>query len=229
MKCFMLILQLILQLIVVHAFDTTHTTITMKNLVDKNNIEQFELFKIKYDKNYTSKSEMIERYAIFLTNMLENDQHNTMPNVTYERGITQFSDLTINEFREKHEYNENYYASNDLSQNCITLNKTTLYIDTFINMKVPNSLDWRNYSHIGQPTVIGSVRNQGECKASWAFAAIAAVESNIAILGRKFSQLSEQQLIDCSTKWGNNGCKNGSLENAYRYIIDNSDKNVSRL
>lgn len=33
--------------------------------------------------------------------------------------------------------------------------------------------------------------------------------------------ISEQNLVDCSGKYGNRGCKNGTASNAYRYILFN--------
>ena len=51
---------------------------------------------------------------------------------------------------------------------------------------------------------------------------IGAVESRYAIAHNgKLNSLSEQELIDCSTNYGNKGCSGGLPDNAFRYIVAN--------
>ncbi len=66
---------------------------------------------------------------------------------------------------------------------------------------------------------VSRIKNQGQCGSCWAFAAIASCES-WALLDKKTVDLSEQQLVDCSEYYGNQGCRGGFRMPALKYIKD---------
>lgn len=64
------------------------------------------------------------------------------------------------------------------------------------------------------------VRNEGSCIATYAFSAIGGIEGVAAISSKALVEFSVQQIIDCSTSYGNNGCHIGNMINSFRYIAD---------
>ena len=53
------------------------------------------------------------------------------------------------------------------------------------------------------------VRDQGSCGSCWAFAATGSIEAAIWIKSKVNTVLSPQQLVDCSSRYGNEGCDGG--------------------
>lgn len=62
------------------------------------------------------------------------------------------------------------------------------------------------------------VKNQGSCGSCWAFSATGTVEGYWAINKGSLPSLSEQQLVDCSTAQGNQGCNGGWPSWALNYV-----------
>lgn len=60
-----------------------------------------------------------------------------------------------------------------------------------------------------------------KCGACWAFAATGALEGQIYLTKGYLISLSEQNLVDCSTGFGNNGCQYGNPSRAFQYIKSN--------
>jgi len=78
-----------------------------------------------------------------------------------------------------------------------------------------SSIDWR------EEGAVSIVKDQGACGSCWAFAATGVLESAIRIEDKERNDVfSEQDLVDCSRNYGNQGCNGGWMDSAYEYIID---------
>jgi histolysain len=80
---------------------------------------------------------------------------------------------------------------------------------------IPEAVDWRAEGKVT------SIKDQAQCGSCYAFSSVASIESNYLIAGNtKYTvntlDLSEQQIVDCSTK--NNGCSGGSLLYVMQYV-----------
>lgn len=111
--------------------------------------------------------------------------------------------------------NDTYINETNINKDMFfNIDESVLHPVTLIN-QVPNSVDWR------KDNIVSSVKNQEKCGSCWSFSAAGAVESAWAQKNNKLYNLSEQELMDCSSYYGNHGCNGGSMNLAFKYIINN--------
>ena len=65
------------------------------------------------------------------------------------------------------------------------------------------------------------IQNQGSCGSCYSFASIAALETYYYIKNKKLLKFSEQQVVSCSTSYGNHGCSGGNAIKVFSYTRDN--------
>ncbi|CAF0801614.1 unnamed protein product [Didymodactylos carnosus] len=170
-------------------------------------------FKKGYGFVYNTSVEEVHRFNIFYKNVKMIIQHNLEHDLglhTYRMGINKYAAVsneefrkTLNGYRRQKNYRDQY---SDIRRPQIPASP---YID------IPVSVDWRDQG------IVSAVKDQGQCGSCWAFSSTGALESHHARSSGKLVSLSEQQLVDCSTNWGNNGCEGGLMDNAFKYVHDN--------
>jgi len=168
-------------------------------------------FEKQFGKVYLSQTERQIRYETFISNLLEIYIHNNRSDVTYQRGINQFSDLSDKEFKDQYLQGYKPGAEND---DQLLLRNSQLPPSNVVMGELPVSVDWRE-----KEGVISPVKNQGHCGSCWAFATVEQIESYYAIGTGKSVQLAPQQIVSCmtSTNGCGGGCRGATATMAFSY------------
>lgn len=185
-------------------------TFDMSAASEESIFEQFQDFMKIHNKRYTTIEEFQLRWEIFRENYKRVEAYGKMAiakdeELTYESGVTQFSDLTPEEFAKQ-------YLTLDIShmKRLRASKSQNRLVPTFSNGEAPESWDWR------EKGVVSQVKNQGMCGSCWAFSAVGNIESQYAIKKNSSVIFSEQQLVDCDKV--DQGCNGGLMEDAFKYV-----------
>jgi len=163
---------------------------------------QFNEFIQKYNKNYAVE-EINIRFNNFKSSVARTE---SLGGTSAQFGITKFSDMSVDEFR-----------STILMTQVPTKKSTAPVVGVAApDPHAPATFDWREHN------AVTPVKDQGQCGSCWAFSATEAIESAWILKGHATPStvdLAPQQIVDCDSIDGVEGCNGGETESAYDYII----------
>jgi len=174
-------------------------------------------WKSEFGKSYGDVEEESYRFLQFLANWEMINEHNQAGR-NFSLGLNQFGDLSVEEFQ--------YYVHGH-AHGCLRdarapkprfqLDRTPSRVSAN-----PTAIDWTD---VDGKSYVTPVKNQGQCGSCWAFSTTGSIESRSAIKNQQtdsaITTLSEQQLVDCSGSYGNDGCNGGLMDNAFKYVEAN--------
>ncbi|XP_046977836.1 cathepsin L-like isoform X2 [Vanessa cardui] len=179
--------------------------------------EEWNAFKLEHKKSYESETEERFRMKIYAENKHKVAKHNQRferGQVSYRLATNKYADMlhhefvhTMNGFNRTAKHNKELYSKGRDSRGATFLSPA--------NVALPEQVDWRAQG------AVTDVKDQGKCGSCWSFSATGALEAQHFRKSGFLVSLSEQNLIDCSGAYGNNGCNGGLMDNAFKYIRDN--------
>ncbi|XP_075592308.1 procathepsin L-like isoform X2 [Balearica regulorum gibbericeps] len=176
--------------------------------------EAWEGWKSLHAKEYLGEAEAARR-EVWEKNLRRIQQHNleeSQGQHAFRLAMNHYGDLTDEEFNQ---------LLNGFTP--VWQEKPALLFQASADVKTPAEVDWRAKGYVTP------VKNQGHCGSCWAFSATGALEGLVFNRTGKLAVLSEQNLIDCSRKLGNNGCHGGYMTRAFQYVRDNGGLNSEHV
>jgi len=163
----------------------------------------FKEFMEKFAKSYENAEERAKRIEIFAENLGEIARLQVAdPSAEYSY-LTPFADWSQEEF----------LARNGLKPELMP--QEMPQAETLSVKDLPSSFDWR------EKGAVNKVKNQQQCGSCWAFATVANVEGVNFLKTKTLLSLSEQELVDCDKKTGDQGCQGGLPTNAMKDMAEN--------
>lgn len=172
----------------------------------------FENYVQDFKKKYESPEELNFRRARFDAEVERVKKHNSDPTKTWKEGVNHLTDRTREEFGDLLGVRKDILYQSAARRAASEVKTAEEPAPPF-----PRSVDWR------KSNVVTAVKDQGQCGSCWTFATAETVESHWAINTGLLTDLSEQQILDCTPNpnecGGTGGCQGGTAELAFARLI----------
>ncbi|XP_072418090.1 procathepsin L-like [Chiloscyllium punctatum] len=175
--------------------------------------EDWKNWKSQRGNQYTKDEESYRR-MIWEENMRYIEQHNlehSLGKRTSKLGLNKFGDLTNEEFNKLMNGHRRIEAVNMTEIEADERDESIESEESPIEFRTA-TVDWRREG------LVTPVKNQGQCRSSWAFSATGSIEGQWAKRHGNLVSLSEQNLIDCSKP--TDGCSMGFAWHGFLQVIE---------
>jgi cathepsin L len=176
----------------------------------------FEQYVQDFHRTYADADEKHMRRGIFERTLQSVREHNAK-NLSWKKGINQFSDRTAQEKRVPLGYRKDigYLRKGD---GRATLKTSLSAAEQTLLANLPTTVDWR------KADIVSPVKDQGHCGSCWSFASASTLESFYALATGMLPTLSEQQILSCTPNpdecGGTGGCAGGTAELAFSTLLE---------
>ena len=154
------------------------------------------------------------RETVYYANIAKIDAHNER-NLSWTMDVNQFADLTADEFKASVVSGSFRRSARRNATGLRGLRVQASPFDVQFRDDLPASVNWTAKG------AVTPVKNQEQCGSCWAFSTTGSVEGAWFLANNNLTSLSEQQLVDCSTAEGNQGCNGGLMDYGFEYIVKN--------
>ncbi|XP_072021132.1 LOW QUALITY PROTEIN: digestive cysteine proteinase 2-like [Amphiura filiformis] len=170
--------------------------------------KHWEMWKDHHSKKYEDKHSELKRRLIWEENFKAINLHNLEHSLgmhTFTQEMNVYGDLRSEEFVQRNGFRQGLKKT-------LLGYKNEFYQATAFQADLPDTVDWRTKGYVTP------VKDQGQCGSCWSFSTTGALEGQYFKKTGTLVSFSEQQLVDCSTSFGNMGCNGGLMDQAFDYI-----------
>ena len=175
-------------------------------------------FKIDFNKTYEDAAQEQRREKIFVESLKTIAYHNLKfrrGKVSFKMGINQFADMSLDEYRKAYVPTED--TIEEAEKIILKLAKPVASYsedDVCEPLDIPESFDWRDQG------AVTKVNDQLSCGSCYAMASLGALESRWFLKTGVLTELSVQEIVDCSDSYHNYRCEGGISFQVLEYVKD---------